>query len=80
MKASAEGFQSVIRDLGESWSTVVYRDASEASGAIQCHGLGRRRHKDCTFVFVHGISVNPKVFNKADKVNNSQGVEEEHEH
>ena len=40
----------------------------------------RRRHVDCIFVFVHGISVNPKVFKKADKVNNSQGVEEEHEH
>ena len=68
VKASAEamGSQAVIRDMGESWSTVVYRDASEASGAIQCQGLGRRRHVDCTFVFVHGISVNPKVFKKAD--------------
>ena len=78
--AGAMGSQSVIRDFGESWSTVVCRDASEASGAIQCQGLGRRRHVDCTFVFVYGISVNPKVFKKADEVNNSQGVDEEHEH
>ena len=35
----------------------------------------RRRHENCTFVFVHGSSVNPKVFKKADKVNNSQGKE-----
>ena len=26
--AEATGFQSVIRDLGQSWSTVVYSDAS----------------------------------------------------
>ena len=43
MKASAGamGSQSVIRDLGESWSMVVYRDAREASGAIQVHFLDR---------------------------------------
>ena len=30
--ASAMGIQSVIRDLGQSWSTVVYSNASSSLG------------------------------------------------
>ena len=39
--ASAEvmGFQSVIRDVGESWSTVVYSGASAALGVTHREGL-----------------------------------------
>ena len=44
VKASAEaiGIQSVIRDLGQSWNTVVYSDTSAAPG-----GDTTRRHMDC---------------------------------
>ena len=39
----------MIRDLGQSWSTVVYSDASATLGVIQRHGLVRLKHADCNF-------------------------------
>ena len=53
-KASAEAI--VIRDLGQSWSTVVCSDASQALGVIQRQGLGRLRHVDCDFLFVQSLN------------------------
>ena len=43
VKASAEavGIQSVSRDLGQSWSTDVYSDASPALGVIPSRGPWR---------------------------------------
>ena len=58
VQASAEamGSQSVIRDLGQSWSTVVYSDASSALGVMQRQGLERLRHVGCIFLFVQGLN------------------------
>ena len=49
VKASVEamGFQFVIRYLGESWSTVAYRDASAALDVKHREGLERLRQVGC---------------------------------
>ena len=41
VSAEAMGFQSVMRDLGQSWSTVVCSDAWAASVVVQRQRLGR---------------------------------------
>ena len=54
VNASAEAmdFQSVMRDLGESWSTVVCSDASAALGVIQFQSL----EKDDNYWFVQSLN------------------------
>ena len=48
--ASAMSIQSVIRDLGQSWSTVVYSNASAALVVIQRQGLESLRHMDYNYL------------------------------
>ena len=48
VKATAEAMEvvSVIRDMGQSWSTVVHGGGSAALGVMQRLGLGRLRQVD----------------------------------
>ena len=55
------GFQSVIRDLVRSWSTVQHSDASAPLGVTQRQGLGNPRHVDCSFLFVQSLKVREAV-------------------
>ena len=54
VNASAEAmdFQSVIRDLGQSWSTVVCSDASASLGVIQFQSL----ENDDNYWFVQSLN------------------------
>ena len=55
------GFQSVIRDVGESPSTIVYSGATAALGVIQRQGAGRLRRVDCSFLFVQSLNARKVV-------------------
>ena len=63
VSAEALGFQSVIRDLGPTWSTVVCSDAIAAFGVIHRQGLGRLRNVDCNFLSVQTLNARKVVHN-----------------
>ena len=63
VNASAEAmdFQSVIRDLKQSWITVFCSDASAALGVVQRQGLERLRHVDSNFLFMQSLNARKVV-------------------
>ena len=58
VKASAEvlGLRSTFLDLGLSFASLIYSDATAALGIIQRQGLGRTRHIDCGYLFVQRLN------------------------
>jgi hypothetical protein len=58
VKASSEtlGILSTIRDMGKTFASAMFSDASAALGMIQRQGLGKVRHIDCGYLFVQNLN------------------------
>ena len=68
--AQALGIQSIAKDLGLTWTTKMFSDATAAIGIARRRGMGRIRHLDVTDLWVQ-----EKFTSKAASIDKVLGTE-----